>query len=94
MLQFFRTLHHTTNTTEGIYLLKLNYVLKEHVVVFDDKTVFNDTIFDKQQGIDKKELKHKDPRTTDWDGDYTSHLFDNVLKRTSYYDYKLGHCNL
>jgi len=84
----------TTNTTEGIYLLKLNYVLKEHVVVFDDKTVFNDTIFDKATGYRQERIKAQGFRTTDWDGDYTSpgFLFDNVSFDTwiPYYDYKLG----
>jgi len=84
----------TTDTTQGIYLLKINYVVKEHVAIFDDKTVFNDTIFDKATGYRQERIKAQGFRTTDWDGDYTSpgFLFDNVSIGTwsPYYDYKLG----
>ena len=84
----------TTNTTEGIYYLKVNYVLKEHVTIFDDRTVFNDVIFDKPTGYRQERIKSQGFRTTDWDGDYTSpgFLFDNVNISTwvPYTDYRLG----
>jgi len=84
----------TTNTTDGIYYLKLFYVLKEHVTIFDDKTVFNDTIYDKTTGYRQGRIKVHGYRTTDWDGDYTSpgFLFDNVNIQpwVPYTDYKLG----
>ena len=84
----------TANTTAGIYFLKINYVLKEHVAVFDDKTVFNDIIFDKKTGYRQERIKNIGFRTVDWDGDYTSpgFLFDNVniASWQPYKDYKLG----
>ena len=84
----------TTETTEGIYFLKLNYVLKEHVVVFDDKTVFNDVIYDKTTGYRQERIKSRGFRTVDWDGDYTSpgFLFDNVNIEAwqPFRDYNLG----
>jgi hypothetical protein len=84
----------TTGTTEGIYYLKLYYVLKEHVVVFTDKTVFNDVIYDKTTGYRQERIKTQGFRTTDWDGDYTSpgFLFDNVNIEAwkPWTDYKLG----
>jgi len=84
----------TTNTTDGIYYLKLYYVLKEHVTIFDDRTVFNDIIYDKTTGYRQGRIKVQGFRTTDWDGDYTSpgFLFDNVNIQTwlPYTDYKLG----
>jgi hypothetical protein len=84
----------TTNTTDGIYYLKLYYVLKEHVVVFDDRTVFNDIIYDKTSGYRQERIKSFGFRTVDWDGDYTSpgFLFDNVNIQPwqPYTDYKLG----
>jgi len=84
----------TTNTTAGIYFLKIYYVLKEHVVVFDDRTVFNDVIYDKTTGYRQERIKTRGFRTLDWDGDYTSpgFLFDNVSidPWQPFTDYKLG----
>jgi len=84
----------TTNTTDGIFYLKLYYVLKEHVTVFDDRTVFNDIIYDKTTGYRQGRIKMQAFRTVDWDGDYTSpgFLFDNVNIAVwqPFTDYKLG----
>ena len=84
----------TTDTTEGMYYLKVNTILKEHVVVFDDRTVFNDVLFDKTSGYRQERIKTNGYRTTDWDGDYTSpgFLFDNVniASWQQNRDYKLG----
>ena len=84
----------TTNTTDGIYYLKLYYVLKEHVTIFDDRTVFNDIIYDKTTGYRQGRIKVQGFRTTDWDGDYTSpgFLFDNVNIQIwqPFTDYRLG----
>ena len=84
----------TTNTNEGLYYVKFYYVLKEHVTVFDDRTVFNDIIYDKTTGYRQGRIKVQSFRTVDWDGDYTSpgFLFDNVDIKTwqPFVDYKLG----
>ena len=84
----------TTNTTEGIYYLKVYYVLKEHVTIFSDRTVFNDVIYDKSTGYRQERIKTQGFRTVDWDGDYTSpgFLFDNVNIQawSPFTDYKLG----
>lgn len=84
----------TTNTTDGIFYLKLYYVLKEHVAVFNDKTVFNDIIYEKTTGYRQERIKSFGFRTVDWDGDYTSpgFLFDNVNIQPwkPFQDYKLG----
>jgi hypothetical protein len=84
----------TTNTTDGIYYARLHYVIKEHVTVFDDRTVFNDIIYDKPTGYRQGRIKMQAFRTVDWDGDYTSpgFLFDNVDIQTwqPFKDYKLG----
>jgi hypothetical protein len=83
-----------TNTTDGIYFIKINFVLKEHVVVFTDRTVFNDVVYDKPTGYRQDRIKVRGFRTTDWDGDYTSpgFLFDNVNIDAweSFTDYNLG----
>ncbi len=84
----------TTNTTDGIFYLKLYYVLKEHVTIFDDRTVFNDIIYDKTTGYRQGRIKVQGFRTVDWDGDYTSpgFMFDNVDIKTwqPFTDYRLG----
>lgn len=92
--QFQKTKISTTNTTDGIYFLKIYYVLKEHVVLFDDRTVFNDVIYDKPTGYRQDRIKVRGFRTVDWDGDYTSpgFLFDNVKIEVwqPFIDYRLG----
>jgi hypothetical protein len=84
----------TTNTNEGIYFLKIYFVLKEHIVLFDDRTVFNDVIYDKPSGYRQDRIKVRGFRTTDWNGDYTSpgFVFDNVNigQWQPFVDYKLG----
>jgi hypothetical protein len=84
----------TTNTTEGIFFLKIYFVLKEHVVLFDDRTVFNDVIYDKPTGYRQDRIKVRGFRTVDWDGDYTSpgFIFDNVNISAwqPFVDYRLG----
>jgi len=84
----------TVNTEEGIYYLKLYYVLKEHITIFDDTTVFNDVLYDKPTGYRQERIKMQGFRTVDWDGDYTSpgFLFDNVNIKVwqPFTDYRLG----
>jgi len=84
----------TDDTQDGIYYLKLFYVLKEHVTIFNGRTVFNDVIFDKTTGYRQERIKTNGFRTLDWDGDYTSpgFLFDNVNIQSwqPFVDYKLG----
>jgi len=84
----------TVNTTDGLYFLKLYYVLKEHVTIFSDRTVFNDIIYDKTTGYRQERIKTQGFRTVDWDGDYTSpgFLFDNVNIDVwqPFTDYRLG----
>jgi hypothetical protein len=81
-------------TSEGIYFLKISYIIKEHVVIFDDRTVFNDVIFDETTGYRQERIKSRGFRTVDWDGDYTSpgFLFDNVSIDSwePFKEYKLG----
>lgn len=81
-------------TSDGIYLLRISYILKEHVVIFNDTTVFNDVIYDKTTGYRQDRIKSFGFRTVDWDGDYTSpgFLFDNVSIESwlPFKEYRLG----
>ena len=56
------------NTADGIYAIKLPLVQKEHVVLLDNKTVFNDTIYDPEPGYRQERIKVLGYRTTNWDG--------------------------
>ena len=70
----------TVSTNEGIYYLELNAVQKEHGMIFDNTTVFNDTIYDVETGYRQRRMKLIGFRTGQWDGDYTSpgFIYDNV----------------
>ena len=46
------------NSADGIYHIKLPLVQREHVLIIDNKTVFNDIIYDIAPDIDKKELRY------------------------------------
>jgi hypothetical protein len=82
------------NTTRGIYFFKSFLVLKEHVTIFDDRTVFNDIIYDKTTGYRQSRIKSRGFRTTDWDGNYTipGFIFDNadIDVWQPFVDYNLG----
>jgi hypothetical protein len=84
----------TANTDDGIYFFKCYLVLKEHVTIFTDRTVFNDVMYDKPTGYRQDRVKCRGFRTVDWDGDYTSpgFLFDEVDIQVwqPFTDYKLG----
>lgn len=84
----------TFNTTDGIYFARVNFVVKEHVAIFDNRTVFNDVIYDPEPGYRQERIKIVGYRTIEWDGDYTSpgFLFDDaaVATWTPYTDYQLG----
>jgi len=56
------------NIEEGIYLVKLPLVQKEHVVLIDNQTVFNDTIFDTNTGYRQERIKVVGYRTDEWTG--------------------------
>ena len=84
----------TYNTTDGIYFARVNFVVKEHVAIFDNRTVFNDIIYDPEPGYRQERIKIVGYRTIEWDGDYTSpgFLFDSAEIATwePYTDYQLG----
>jgi hypothetical protein len=68
-------------TADGIYHVTLNLVQKEHIVILDDKTVFNDTIFDKTQGYRQERIKVVGYRTGGWQGDFNipGFIYDRAL---------------
>ena len=60
------------DTQQGIFNAQLNVVQKEHVIVFDDKSVFGDIIYDQEAGYRQDRLKLIGFKTTEWDGDLYS----------------------
>lgn len=62
----------TVNTEDGIFFAQLNLIQKEHVFVFNNTTIFNDTIFERSSGYRQKRMKLSGFRTRNWNGDLSS----------------------
>jgi len=76
----------TVGTTDGIYFVELNSVQKEHAMVFDNTTIFNDTIYDIETGYRQLRMKLVGFRTSNWNGYYFSPGF--VYDRAEINDWK------
>ena len=78
----------------GIYFAKLPLVQKEHVVLIDNTTVFNDTIYDPEVGYRQERIKVVGYRTDNWNGSLNipGFTFDEakVTEWKSYKDYQIG----
>ena len=70
----------TIDTLEGIFFAKLNSVQKEHGMVLDNTTIFNDTIYDIETGYQQRRIKLSGFRTSNWNGDLSSpgFVYDSV----------------
>ena len=70
----------TIDTEEGFFFATLNLVQKEHAMVFNNSTIFNDTIYDIETGYRQSRMKVSGFRTANWNGDFFSpgFVFDNV----------------
>jgi len=81
-----------TSDEEGIYLIKLPLIQKEHLVLIDNTTVFNDTIYVPETGYRQERLKVVGYRTDEWNGSLNipGFIYDDakVTEWTSYKDYK------
>jgi hypothetical protein len=62
----------TINTQEGFFFAKLNVVQKEHAIVLNNTTIFNDVVYDIGSGYRQRRLNLKGFRTSDWNGDFFS----------------------
>lgn len=78
----------------GIYFTKLPLVQKEHVVLIDNTTVFNDTIYDPEVGYRQERIKVVGYRTDNWNGSLNipGFIFDEakITEWESYKDYQIG----
>jgi len=84
----------TINTLEGMFFATLNSVQKEHVMVFNNFTIFNDTIYDIETGYKQRRMKLSGFRTAGWNGDLSSpgFVYDSVeiVDWTAYASYLPG----
>jgi hypothetical protein len=81
-------------SAEGIYFVKLPLVQKEHVVLIDNTTVFNDTIYDPEPGYRQERIKIVGYRTDNWNGSLNipGFTYDEALvtEWESWKDYFIG----
>jgi len=84
----------TIGTDHGLYHVALPTVQKEHVVIFDNKTVFNDILYQPSSGYRQERLKVNAYRTADWQGGFNvpGFVFDDARYSTwtEYKDYQIG----
>ena len=82
------------NVDEGIFLVKLPLVQKEHVVLIDNRTVFNDIIFDKNTGYRQERIKIVGYRTDNWNGglNVPGFIYDDAKVKVwnEWTDYAIG----
>ena len=82
------------DTDAGLYHVALPIVQKEHVVLFDNKTVFNDILYQTATGYRQERLKINAYRTDNWQGGFNvpGFIFDDAKYTTwtEYQDYKIG----
>ena len=84
----------TVNTREGLFFARVNVVQKEHAVVFNNRTLFNDVVYDVDTGYRQRRVSLKGFRTANWNGDFYSpgFVFDqaSVNDWKKYTDYGIG----
>jgi hypothetical protein len=83
-----------SSDTNGIYMIKLPVIQKEHVVFVDNNTVFNDTLYSPNTGYRQDRLKVVGYRTDEWNGgfDIPGFIYDDakVTEWETYKDYNVG----
>tara|TARA_Y100001970_G_scaffold294371_1_gene452015 strand:+ start:28970 stop:43993 length:15024 start_codon:yes stop_codon:yes gene_type:complete len=84
----------TNPDSTGLYNITLDIVQKEHALLFDNKTVFNDILLDAAIGFRQPRLFIRGFKTDDWNGDMYSpgFVFDEarVDSWEQYKDYDIG----
>ena len=71
----------TTNTPDGIYFIRFNGIQKEHNLIFNNVSLFNDVIYDVETGYSQRRVKLNGLRTSHWDGSLVSpgFIYDNAV---------------
>ena len=82
------------NTDNGLYNVALPLVQKEHVILIDNTTVFNDLIYQPSTGYRQERIKVLGYRSDDWNGslDIPGFVYDDakVTQWVSWKDYNIG----
>jgi hypothetical protein len=82
------------STDVGLYNIALNTVQKEHMLIFDNSTVFSDIIYEPFTGFRQQRLKIVGWKTSGWNGDYYApgFVFDaaQVTYWTANTEYRIG----
>ena len=77
-----------------MYNIALNTVQKEHIILFDNTTVFSDIIIEPETGFRQARLKLVGWKTGGWNGDYYAPGFVFDAAQVTYWiantDYKIG----
>jgi len=88
------TVAYTPKTTDGIYGATFFLVQREQVVILDNTTLFNDTIYNPESGYRQERIKTSSYVSTDWYGgfDVPGFIFDQakIQEWNSWTDYALG----
>jgi hypothetical protein len=82
----------TKNTNDGIYFIRFNSVQKEHNLIFNNTSLFNDIIYNVETGYSQRRLKLNGLRTSQWDGSlyspgfiYDEAMINNWAEYTDYH---------
>jgi hypothetical protein len=82
------------NSSDGIYFVRANLIQREHVLLLDNVSDFNDTVYDKVSGYRQGRIKLIGFKTANWDGGYTTpgFMYDaaTIMPWQPYVDYNLG----
>ena len=78
----------------GLFNISMNAVQKEHMLLFDNKTVFSDILLDLATGFRQERLKIVGWKTGSWNGDYYApgFIFDSAQVNlwVANVDYEIG----
>ena len=84
----------TVGTDEGLYHVSLPLVQKEHVVLLDNKTDFNDSIYNPSTGYRQERIKVNGYRSDGWNGglNIPGFVYDDAsfTDWSQWKDYKIG----
>ena len=82
------------NTSHGIYSATFYLIQKEHVVVIDNRTMFNDVIYDLEPGYRQERIKINGYLTQSWTGGFSipGFIYDEAVIKDwePWTDYSLG----
>ena len=82
------------NTDDGVYHIRLPLVQKEHVLLIDNKTQFNDIIYERSTGYRQERIRALGYRSDNWNGglNIPGFIYDDarIVEWTAWTDYKIG----